>query len=35
LIVIRDLIAAIRAGAREFRRRRWLSQQTRNLNLPF
>jgi hypothetical protein len=35
MTVIYDLIAALRAGAREFRRRRWLSQQTRNLNLPF
>lgn len=33
--MIRDLIAAVRAGAREFRRRRWVAHNTRNLNLPF
>jgi hypothetical protein len=33
--VIHDLIAAFRAGVREFTRRRWLAQRTRNIHLPF
>jgi hypothetical protein len=33
--MLQDLIAAVRAGFREFHRRRWLAQRTRNLHLPF
>jgi hypothetical protein len=33
--MLHDLIAAYRAAVREFTRRRWLRQRTRNIHLPF
>jgi hypothetical protein len=33
--MFQDLIAAIRAGVREYRRRRWVRQFTSQSNLPF
>jgi hypothetical protein len=33
--MLNDLIAAVRAGVREFHRRRWVKRRIRNLQLPF
>jgi hypothetical protein len=33
--MFQDLIAAVRAGLREFTRRRWLKARARQFTLPF
>jgi hypothetical protein len=33
--MLNDLIAAFRAGVREFHRRRWLAQRARKIVVPF
>jgi hypothetical protein len=33
--VIQDLIAALREAKREWKRRRWLREQSRQISLPF
>jgi hypothetical protein len=33
--MFQDLIAAVRAGVREFNRRRWLKARVRQITLPF
>jgi len=35
MTVLQDLIAALHAGWREFRRRRWVRQRARQIILPF